>query len=236
MSALSLPQLDHLVIAAATLQEGVAWCEATLGVTPGPGGEHALFATHNRLLKLGCDNAPNAYLEIIAINPGASPTRAPPFQRWFDLDTLQMRRALAKQGPQLVHWVASVPQLNAALTRWQALGIERGAALAASRPTPQGLLQWQISVRDDGQRLFDGCLPTLIEWGDAHPAESMPASGLHLKRLGLVHPHATELTAAFASLGLSGIDASQGHALLRVELATPQGLVTLHSNPIETPA
>jgi hypothetical protein len=31
-------QLDHLVVAARTLDEGVAWCEATLGVTPGPGG------------------------------------------------------------------------------------------------------------------------------------------------------------------------------------------------------
>jgi hypothetical protein len=29
-------QLDHLVIAAASLAEGVAWCEATLGVVPGP--------------------------------------------------------------------------------------------------------------------------------------------------------------------------------------------------------
>ena len=34
--------VDHLVIAAATLDEGVAWCEATLGVTPGPGGRHAI--------------------------------------------------------------------------------------------------------------------------------------------------------------------------------------------------
>ena len=33
-------QVDHLVIAASTLDEGVAWCERTLGMTPGPGGEH----------------------------------------------------------------------------------------------------------------------------------------------------------------------------------------------------
>ncbi|AOW11916.1 hypothetical protein LPB72_02290 [Hydrogenophaga crassostreae] len=231
----SSPQLDHLVIAAATLEEGVAWCEATLGVTPGPGGEHALFATHNRLLKLGCHNAPNAYLEIIAINPGASPTRAPPFQRWFDLDTLHMRRSLAKNGPQLVHWVASVPHLDAALTHLQAQGIERGTPLTASRPTPQGLLQWQISVRDDGQRLFDGCLPTLIEWGDTHPAESMPVSGVHLNRLGLVHPHASELAVAIDTLSLVGVSVGHGEALLQAELATPQGLVTLRSNPVEAP-
>jgi len=34
--------VDHLVVAAATLEQGVAWCEAKLGVTPGPGGKHAL--------------------------------------------------------------------------------------------------------------------------------------------------------------------------------------------------
>jgi hypothetical protein len=44
--------VDHLVIAAASLEEGVAWCEATLGVTPGPGGEHPLMGTHNRLLRI----------------------------------------------------------------------------------------------------------------------------------------------------------------------------------------
>ena len=45
MTALHSAQIDHLVVAARTLVEGVAWCEATLGVVPGPGGEHALFGT-----------------------------------------------------------------------------------------------------------------------------------------------------------------------------------------------
>ena len=54
MSALpdTTPRLDHLVVLADTLSEGVSWCEATLGVTPGPGGEHPLFGTHNRLLSI----------------------------------------------------------------------------------------------------------------------------------------------------------------------------------------
>ncbi|MEY4341937.1 MAG: hypothetical protein RL541_1441, partial [Pseudomonadota bacterium] len=41
--------IDHLVVAASSLAQGVAWCEDQLGITPGPGGEHALFGTHNRL-------------------------------------------------------------------------------------------------------------------------------------------------------------------------------------------
>jgi len=43
---------DHLVVAARTLDEGAAWCEATLGVVPAPGGKHPLMATHNRLLAI----------------------------------------------------------------------------------------------------------------------------------------------------------------------------------------
>lgn len=225
------PQLDHLVIGARSLAEGVAWCEATLGVVPGPGGEHAVFGTHNRLLQLACEGAPNAYLEIIAINPDATPTQAAPAQRWFDLDSPAMHRALGEHGPQLIHWVARVPDLKAALLTCLAQGIDRGAALQASRPTPQGLLAWQISVREDGQRLFDGSLPTLIQWGDTHPAATMPASGLRLQRLSAVHPQAHELSQALLALGLKNADTATGPARLRAELMTPLGPVTLDAPP-----
>ena len=174
-------QLDHLVVAAQTLAEGVAWCEANLGVVPGPGGEHPLFGTHNRLLRLACTFAPRAYLEIIAIDPTAVPRCPPGSRRWFDLDHPALREQLAQQGPQLVHWVASVPDIGQALAAWRALGIDRGPALAATRPTPDGLLQWQISVRDDGQRLFGGALPTLIQWGAVHPSARITDAGLSLR-------------------------------------------------------
>ena len=64
-------QIDHLVVAAANLDQGVQWCETVLGVTPGPGGEHDKFGTHNRLIKIATSEHPLAYLEIIAINPQA---------------------------------------------------------------------------------------------------------------------------------------------------------------------
>jgi hypothetical protein len=47
---------------AASLPEGVAWCEATLGVTPGPGGEHPLMGTHNRLLRIATAGFPQRLL------------------------------------------------------------------------------------------------------------------------------------------------------------------------------
>lgn len=219
--------LDHLVIAASTLAEGVAWCETTLGVIPSLGGEHALFGTHNRLLKLQAPGAPNAYLEIISVNPGATPTRSTPFKRWFDLDDPSLQDRLQQQGPQLIHWVASVPDLNSALAAWRALGIDRGPALTASRLTPAGLLQWQIAVRDDGQRLLGGCLPTLIQWGAVHPAQSMPESSLTLQQLRLSHPQSGLLSAALQAIGLHGVQVDSGDASLVAEIGTPLGDKTL---------
>ena len=224
-------QLDHLVVAARTLEEGVAWCKTTLGVQPGPGGEHALFGTHNRLLKLTCEAAPQAYLEIIAIHPTLRPARVAPLKRWFDLDDPQLQHSLATEGPQLIHWVANVPRLNPVHTACLAQGMDPGRILLASRPTPAGLLQWHITVRDDGQRLWDGCLPTLIQWGDTHPTSAMPDSGVRLQRVVVRHPDVARLGSAFDTIGLSGIDIHPGEASLQAHLDTPAGPVLLRSHP-----
>ena len=49
-------ELDHLVVAARTLEEGAAWVEAKLGVPMAGGGKHDLMGTHNRLLRLDVDH------------------------------------------------------------------------------------------------------------------------------------------------------------------------------------
>jgi hypothetical protein len=66
--------LDHLVVAARTLDEGAAWCADTLGVAPEAGGRHALMGTHNRVLSIAGPGWPRGYLEIIAIDPEAPPS------------------------------------------------------------------------------------------------------------------------------------------------------------------
>lgn len=222
--------IDHLVVGAGTLDEGVAWCETALGLSPGPGGEHALFGTHNRLLRLRSQDHPQAYLEIIAVNPQATPARLAPLRRWFDLDEPAVRQRLQDQGPQLLHWVANVPDIEAACTTWRAMGIERGPVIEASRPTPQGLLRWRITVRDDGQRLFAGCLPTLIEWGPVHPADHMPAPALSLHSLTLSHPQADLLGKALRAIGLTDVAVQAGPAGLYADLSHPAGAATtLHT-------
>ena len=235
MSALpdTTPRLDHLVVLADTLSEGVSWCEATLGVTPGPGGEHPLFGTHNRLLSIAAPGFALAYIEIIAINKEAVSAHAASAigtKRWFDMDDEVLRGAVRLHGPRLIHWVARVPDVTSACTALAARGIDRGDVLAASRPTATGLLEWKIAVRPDGRRLMDGCLPTLIEWGDVHPAAAMPASGLALQSLNLRHPQAEELRDALGALGLGNVSVYSGESpVLQAVLHTPRGAVTLSS-------
>lgn len=219
-------RIDHLVVAAAGLDEGAAWCEATLGTVPGPGGEHPLMGTHNRVSRIATVDHPRAYLEIIAVQPGRAVQRP---RRWFDLDAEAVRDALARNGPRLLHFVANVPDLRQALAALRGLQIDRGEAVAASRMTPRGLLEWQMSIREDGQRLFDGTLPTLIQWGATHPASAMPESGVTLHSLTASHPEAATLRAAYEAVGLQGVTAKEGAARLCAVLDTPRGRVKLDS-------
>ena len=212
--------VDHLVVAARTLDEGVAWCEATLGVTPDAGGRHALMGTHNRLLSIASSVFERAYLELIAIDPHAPSPRRP---RWFDLEQPAMQAALAG-GPQLIHWVMQRDDLDACMARWREAGINPGEAIAAQRDTPEGVLRWRIGVRADGARP-GGAVPTLIEWGDRHPSQRLPARGVALRCLTLAGlPEAVRRDCA--SAGLRFADA--GPALV-AELETPRGQVSLSS-------
>jgi catechol 2,3-dioxygenase-like lactoylglutathione lyase family enzyme len=220
-----MSRIDHLVVAAASLDQGIAWCRTTFGFEPASGGQHPLMGTHNRVFRIDTPRFPRAYFEIIAIDPGAiDPGRV----RWFDLDDAAMRASLA-QGPRLVHFVASTDDAPAALERLRALGIDRGELLAAERPTPSGLLRWKISVRGDGARLFDGALPTLIEWGPLHATDNLPASGVALESLELSHPRAPELQAAFDAIGLQHVALRTGPAQLAAELASAAGRVRITS-------
>ena len=225
------PCVDHLVVFAADLAGGVDWCQRTLGITPTAGGEHPLMGTHNRIFNISSPGHPRAYLEIIAINSGATSALPAGARRWFDMDDATLQQQVAQHGPQLIHWVASVPEVAASHAALAAQDIERGAIITASRPTPNGLLQWQITVREDGLRLMDGCLPTLIQWGATHPCDNLPASGVQLQQLTLQHPQAATLRAACEAIGVaSHVAITAGDApQLTAQLTTPRGPVTLSS-------
>lgn len=214
-------EVDHLVVAAATLEQGAAWCEATLGATPAGGGKHVGMGTHNRLLAIASPAFPKAYLEIIAIDPQAP---APARPRWFGLDDAQLQAAL-QAGPRLLHMVARTTTIDERLALLAAQAVDAGRAMAAERASPVGLLRWRIAGRSDGQLLFGGALPTLIEWGDMHPSDSLPPSAVRLTGLslgGLPAPVA-------AALNLGGVEQRSESPALSVHLSTPLGEFWLHS-------
>lgn len=229
-------QIDHLVVMAANLEAGVAWCEATLGITPGAGGEHDKYGTHNRLFKIASPKYPLAYFEIIAINPQADGAKRSKLARWFDMDNKAVQKAVA-QEPRLITFVASTDDLKSARHALRTQDIDRGQIVHASRKLNKGTLQWQITVREDGERLFNGCLPTLIQWGKPeateplrlHPRNSLPRSGVTLQSITISHPSGPKLQAAYGAIGLEGVDIETGAANITATLQTPKGLVQIQS-------
>jgi hypothetical protein len=190
-------------------------------VEPAGGGEHPLMGTHNRVFRIDAPGFERAYFEILAINPAAPP---PGRTRWFDLDDPRMQALLAG-GPRLIHFVASTNDVEGAVAALASQGIARGPAVEAAR----GALRWKITVRPDGQRLFDGALPTLIQWDGAHPCDALPASGATLDSLIVTHPQAPALRAAYDAIGLEQVAVRSGTAGLQAVLSTPRGRVALES-------
>jgi Glyoxalase-like domain len=237
-------QIDHIVVVARSLEQGVAWCESTLGITPETGGDHPQFGTHNRLFKIATPNFPLAYFEIIAIkNIAIQAINTPSIgqnsvknSRWFDMDDAALQAAVAKE-PRLVHFVAQTEDIQAGRTALKALGIDRGPAVEASRHTRKGRLEWKITVRDDGQRLFNGGLPSLIQWGKTnaaeplrlHPRNTLPRSGVSLQSVTVASPTPDKLQAAYAAIGLENVSLTEGEANITVTLKTPKGVVALQS-------
>ena len=206
--------LDHIVIAAATLVEGVSHVEERLGVAMGPGGKHATMGTHNRLLSLG----PGRFLEVIAIDPDAPPPGRP---RWFTLDAPATRERLAR-GPFLIHWVVRSDDIARSLA---AIGAQPVEILALSR----GDYRWRIGVPADGGLANHGTSPTVIQWQGHQPADALAESGCRLERLELHHESAACTLQSLREAGMTAepIEALGGGSGLVAHIGAPRGIVAL---------
>jgi hypothetical protein len=171
---------DHLVVFADTLEQGAAWCERTLGVTPGPGGRHPQMGTHNRLLRLATDDGALAYLEIIALDPQAKPPAHP---RWFGLDDANLQHAVA-QAPRLVHAVLRTPNIDLIREGMVNLGLPAPPLQDMQRDSANGPVRWRLLTPSAESRV-----PTLIEWPDAHPMAAWASSGVVLRDAACAAPN-----------------------------------------------
>jgi hypothetical protein len=227
MSASAL-ELDHLIVAARTLEEGARHVAETLGVEPVAGGAHARMGTHNRLLGL----FGTVYLEVIAVDPEAQRRSEPANERrprWFSLDDDAMKARL-EAGPFLAHWAVRVVRPKD-LGRWQA---QYPSRIAPVMPMSRGELTWRLTVPDDGsfpnwQGAGDGVLPTLIQWDTtAHPAGRLPATDLALRALKARHPRPAPIREQLAWLGVGHLieldDAPADAPALAAEIETPAGM------------
>jgi len=213
-----MQRTDHIVIAAATLSQGVDWLRQRLGVDIPRGGVHRKLGTHNHLMQLGDD----AYLELIAIDPyGETPTRP----RWFGLDSALLRAAIARQ-PRLVTWVVNTPDIR---TLAATAGFDIGTPTGLSRDE----LSWEIALTDDGRLLGDGLLPYCIQWHSSpHPSRGMADLGCRLQDLTLYHNRPGWLAERLAALGALDLVtivplADSEAPYLSASIETPGGLVTL---------
>lgn len=197
-------QLDHIVVAAEHLEDGVAYVEDCLELgMPQAGGKHPLMGTHNRLMNLG-----GSYLEVIAADPEAPP---PGRARWFDLDNFRGK-------PRLLTWVARVNPI----AQFQDFGL--GSVQKASR----GNLEWLIAIPDDGRLHAGGAVPYLIEWGKSHPTDSLPPSGCSLLELRAFHPNPEAVVAELQRLGVNDLLIKPENSVrLEAHIQTPRGLKTL---------
>lgn len=206
--------LDHLVVTAESLSAGVNYVEQILGAAMQPGGEHVRMGTHNALLKIG----PASYLEVIAVNPEASPVRR---ARWFALDNLEHTAT-----PRLATWVVRTSSVERATQRTP-------FSLGDIEPMSRGSLEWRITIPQNGSLPFEGIAPMLIEWGDnSHPAAALPESGVSLVQLEGFHPMSDEINAMLRRIGfegnvaITGVSQGEGHRLI-ASFRTRAGIVKL---------
>lgn len=207
-------QLDHLVVAAATLEAGVAHVEQALGVVVPFGGKHPLMGTHNALMQLG----PACFLEVIAIDPEASDPGRP---RWYALDDPNVQQRLSKR-PCLLTWVCRTKDISSAV---DASLIGTGPAIEGRR----GDLVWQITVPDDGSLPEGGLFPTLLQWpeslGENGPISRMPDLGCKLEKLELAGLNPERLEEGLSAIRFDGpVNITHAASVaLRATIATPNG-------------
>lgn len=204
-------RLDHLVIAAASLDAGSAWAEERLGVPASGGGRHVAMGTHNALWGLG-----NFYIEVIAVEPGGARPERP---RWFGFDDPGVQARLA-QGPCLLTWAVAVDDIDAVRPP-----VPHDPPQAFARDD----LRWQVTLPAGAALPLAGAWPLTIQWtAGLHPAKRLPDQGLRLRRLEVSGAGAAAAQAALGTVaGPVVFTPGDSPAQLSASIETPAGTASL---------
>jgi hypothetical protein len=213
-------RIDHLVIGAESLAQGVDYVRNCLGVSMPYGGVHEKMGTHNHLMQLGHD----IFLEILAINDELEPPARP---RWYSLDDAFVRQQIERQ-PALLTWVVNTRDITRLIE-------QATFALGKAEPVRRGHLSWHFGLPEDGRLIAGGMLPYAIEWHtDTHPSGGMADLDCRFQRLEIYHPYPRWLASALASIGASDLVTIKALSKNRTPymiayIDTPAGLKQLHS-------
>jgi len=184
-----MPKLDHLVVIAPDLEEGMAHVRACLGVDLPYGGRHPEMGTHNHVLRVGDD----VFLEVIAIDGAANP---PARERWFGLDDRIAVRRAWDAGRRLRGWVARSHALDTVLANAHGVLDEK---IRVSR----GDRAWEFCLPRDGSLPAGGAAPCVIDWGGrGTPVPAMPDLGVRLRAFTLEHPDPDAVRALYRRMGV----------------------------------
>ena len=152
--------LDHILLGAKDLDEGIAYIEKLSGVRAAVGGSHPGVGTRNALLSLGAGR----YLEIIAPDPEQAPSAG-----------MMYTRVVGLSSPRLISWAYRTTDLAGLAERIAKAGIAvEGLSEGSRKRTDGSMLRWKtLRVKDD----LGGVLPFFIEWerGTKHPSDDAPA-------------------------------------------------------------
>lgn len=182
-------KIDHLVIGANDLEQGVAFIKGKLNVTLPQASKHADMSTHNCVAPTGNDS----FIEILSIDPDAAePNRA----RWFDMDNPVVKNKF-KQSPCAYHWVVGTNNLDAVIANSP---IPLGEVVKFTR----GDRSWRLTIPADGSLQEEGLIPTFIEWSPGpHPSTGMADLGIKLEEIVLTHPKPDWLIDILTQLGVN---------------------------------
>ncbi|HTJ45275.1 MAG TPA: VOC family protein, partial [Kofleriaceae bacterium] len=196
MSRSALDALDHLILAAASLDEGVAFVRERFGVSPKLGMRNPAAGTDHARVALG----PRRYLEILAPAPGneLSPTLEP------------IRRLAA---PSLYSWAIATDAGPGPRADW--LGDARSDVPGGS------FVRWRnlaVTIA------LGAAAPAFIHWSDGapHPADDAPPAG-RVIALRLAHPDPAAAAAALAKAGFTAELARADAPSFSVEIETRAG-------------
>ena len=210
-------RMDHIVVGADSLEQGIDWADRRLGVTVPRGGVHAKMSTHNCVMDLGND----CYFEIVAIDPDAP---AIDRGRWFGLDNPAIRRAV-REEPRLLTWAANTRDIHAAFGRLAGTDFSVPFNVEAMS---RDALSWEVGFAESGELIENGLFPLLLQWHvELHPSRGMQALGCELVKVEMISSRYNALRQYLSAIGaLALVDENlfEGERdNLAVTLKTPLG-------------